>query len=173
VRVLAIGCAILGVNAILLPATPAAQMSQATVGAQAPAFASKFGQPVKDFGPAKFYVVCDGSESGTKWGITFKGDKATEIERSACGAEHLDAATTAKEATAMMPSDAKPVREFSASDGRLAHEFRSLSLANAFPAGDFVGCDAEGRSQKVAEGTLSYATATDGRSWMIILGTCF
>ncbi len=73
----------------------------------------------------------------------------------------------------MMPSDAKPIREFRTSDGRQAHEFRSVSLAKAFSVDDFMGCDAEGRTQKVPAGTLSYATATDGLSWMIILGTCF
>ena len=93
--------------------------------------------------------------------------------RAACGSERLDASTARKEATAMMPSDAKPIRDFQTSDGRQTHELRSVSLAKAFPVDDFVTCDAEGRTQKVLEGTLSYAVETDGRSWMIILGTCF
>lgn len=150
-----------------------AQATQATIGAEAAAFTARFGKPLQDVGPAKFYTPCAGSESGAKWGITLKGSKVTSIERSACGPERLDSATVKKEAVAMMPSDAAPVREFRSADGRQVQEYRSSSLSKSFAADDFVTCDAEGRIQKVQQGTLSFATAADGRSWHLILGTCF
>ena len=150
-----------------------AQATQAILGAEAAAFTAQFGKPLLDVGPAKFYTACVGSESGAKWGVTLKGSKITSIERTACGSERLDPAMVKKEAIAMMPSDAAPVREFRTPDGRQAQEYRSSSLGKVFTADDFVTCDAEGRTQKVQQGTISFATAADGRSWHLILGTCF
>lgn len=144
-----------------------------TVGAGAEAFSAKFGKPLQDFGAAKFYVPCAGSESGAKWGATLKGDKVTSVQRYACGNERLDKAIVKREAMVMMPLDAKPTREFQTADGRRAHEYCGKSLGKLFPAADFVTCDAEGRTEKVAEGTLSYAMTKDGRAWNLILGTCF
>jgi hypothetical protein len=92
-RVLAAVFVILGVIGMVPPGMLTAQGSRATIGAGAAVFAVKFGSPIKDFGAAKFYIACEGSESGAKWGITFKGDKATGIQRSACGAEPFDAST--------------------------------------------------------------------------------
>ena len=155
---------------------------EVTLGAEAEAFSAKFGKPVKDVGPAKFYGKCAGSESGGKWGVTFpiQGTlkegfhfKASSIERVVCGSERLDAAISRKEALSLMPADAAPVREFRTADGRQAQEYRSKSLGKVFPAEAFLTCDAEGRTQKIPEGTFSYAMARDGRSWNLILGTCF
>jgi hypothetical protein len=150
-----------------------AQGSNATVGAGVEAFNATFGKPLKDYGAAKFYAACTGSESGFKWGITLKGEKVTSLQRSACGNERLDEASVKKEVTPMMPLDAKLIRDFRTSDGRTAHEYRSASLGKLFPEADFVTCDAEGRTAKVAAGTFAYAMAKDGRSWNLVLGTCF
>lgn len=164
---------LLSMNGTATAGDPPVPPSKVTLGSAAAAVAARFGKPLKDFGPAKLYVPCDGSENGAKWGVTFRGDEVTAIQRSACGDEHLDATSVKKEATSLMPSDAKLARDFRTPDGREAHEYRSASLAKKFPSADFVTCDAEGRITVVPEGTLSYAMASDGRSWIVILGSCF
>jgi hypothetical protein len=150
-----------------------AQAHGATLGAGPAAFAAAFGAPVQDLGVAKFYLRCAGAQSPGKWGVTFKGGRATGIERSACAGEILDEDAVAAEAPAVMPADAKPVREFRTTDGRRAHEFRSVSLGQLFPASDFVTCDEKGKTELVAAGTLSYARAKDGKTWMLAMGKCF
>jgi hypothetical protein len=168
--------AALGLAAATLGAAPA------TLGAAPEAFSAMFGKPLQDNGTVKSYGKCAGSEDGTKWGIVFgiSGDlkggfvhPATAIERHACGSEKLDTAAAKKDAAAMMPADAKPVREFIASDGRHAQEYRSASLGKAFPPDHFMACTPDGKMTRVPEGTFSFALAKDGRSWDIILGTCF
>lgn len=145
----------------------------ATLGAAAEDFDAKLGKPLKDYGAARFYVACEGSEIGFKWGITLKDKKVTGIQRSACGNERLDEAAVTNEVREMMRSDSRLVRSFVTPDGRTAHEYGSASLGNSFGEGDFVTCDAEGRIRKTARGTFAYAMAKDGRAWNLILGTCF
>jgi hypothetical protein len=154
----------------------------ATLGAAPEVFAAAFGKPLQDNGTVKSYGTCPGSESGAKWGIVFgissnpKGGflhQAAAIERHACGSERLDTAAAKKGAVAMMPPDAKPVREFDTPDGRRAQEYRSLSLGKALGADHFLGCTPDGKTAKVPEGTFSFAPSKDGHSWDIILGTCF
>jgi hypothetical protein len=166
---------ILSVAAMAAPQPFLAQAkpSAATLGAAPAAFEAAFGAPVKDEGVAKFYLRCPGSESPGKWGVTFKGGRATGIERSACAGEVLDEASVVAEAPAVMPADAKPVRDFFTTDGRKAHEFRSLSLSQLFPASDFVTCDDKGKTELVAAGTLSYVRARNGKTWMLAMGKCF
>ena len=169
--------AVLGLFALAMPGRFLAQAPtpahRAALGAGPAEFAAAFGAPVQDLGVAKFYLRCPGAESPGKWGVTFKNGRATGIERSACTGESLDEAAVAAEAPAVMPADAKPVRDFFTTDGRRAHEFRSASLGQLFPASDFVTCDEKGKTELVAAGTLSYARARDGKTWMLAMGKCF
>ena len=177
----AISFLILGMSALSLSRFAAAT-PPATLGDTPETFSAKFGHPLEDNGPAKSYVKCAGSGGGTKWGIVFgisqspKGGfvhQAAAIERHGCGSERLDSAAAKKEALGMMPADAKPVAEFLTPDGRHAQEYRSTSLGKTLPADHFIGCTPDGKTQKIPEGTFSYALSKDGRSWNIIMGTCF
>jgi hypothetical protein len=156
--------------------------ASATLGSAPEAFAASFGNPIEDNGPAKSYVKCAATPGEAKWGVVYGitgtlkdgfRHPATAIERHGCGSERLDSPAARKEALGMMPSDAQPVRGFTTADGRHAQEYRSLSLGKALSADKFLGCGADGKMEKVPEGTFSYAPAKDGRSWDIILGTCF
>lgn len=145
----------------------------ATLGADPEAFTAKFGKPLKDLGSLRLYGDCPGSETGSRWAITLNARKVTSLQRSSCGSERLDGTAAKAELARMMPSDAKHVRDFQTQDGRAASEYQSESLAKSFTAADFVTCDASGRTEKVPAGTLAVANAKDGRSWHLVLGSCF
>jgi len=152
---------------------PAQQLADGFVGmgGMLAPFKQRYGNPFREIDSTLLdFQRCPGRApvAGLSVNIHANG-RIRAITRNQCGSSRLSAREAEADVVRLLPPDAKKVSSYATEDGWQGAQYRSETLANAFPSKAFDDCR---KGRLLPGGTVSYALSPQGTTWVVGLGAC-